>query len=430
MKKILLSFLVLILAVGTPLHAEEADTTQPYPLATDHLPMVSENYVLMDVKTGAIVAGRNIDKKVYPASITKAITAITALEIIEKEKINLQDLMFISPSIFPIETIASIAMFNPDDKFTYDDVFYGLALPSGADAANALSFDLTGTPEGLAKDMNEFAARVGMKNTNFVNTTGLDHSDHLTTVEDLAIGIRYALNNETFKKYYTTKLHTSGTSRMHPNGIDWSNSTLVNAERLGFTQIIGAKSGTTKLAERSVSLLMELDGNQYIYVSTNASLEQHNTITVVDAMKIGKEIEEKFTRTELFLKDTPILNHRTFGLSKAIPVQYETSELYYLNKDQSADKITYVTEGLPKVAFKGIKKGTELGTLKIMHEEEVLFTAPIIAQSDIGLSILMIIIIAVLAILVIGVTLTLLAMIYFAIVRKRNRSRRKRTLGR
>lgn len=428
MKKILLSILVLMMAFTISPQAEEVVAGPSFPLDTQHLPMVSENYVLIDSDTGVIVAGRNVDKKVHPASITKAITAITALELLEDTDLN--DLMVISPTIFPIDKIASIAFFNPDDKFTYDDVFYGLALPSGADAANALSYDLTGSAEGLAEDMNKLAARIGMRNSHFVNTTGLDHVDHLTTVEDLANGIRYALNNEKFRKYYTAVRHTSAKSRMHPNGIEWQDNTLVNAETLGYKQVKGAKSGYTELAERSVSLLLEIDGKEYIYVSTNASKSSPKTITLSDAMRLVKEIEDNFTRTELFIKDTPIQTKTIFGLNKAFKVQYDHSELFYLNKDQSADKITYELEGLPKLAFKGIAKGTEVGTLNIKHDEEIIFTAPIVAQEDMGLSIIMMILMAALAILIVGLLGTLIAMIYFALARKRNRSRRRRSMRR
>lgn len=428
MKKILLSVLVLMLAFPLGLQAEDAKPENTFPLATDHLPMVSENYILMDVKTGIIVAGQNIDKKVHPASITKVFTSIAGLEMLEDTDLN--NTLEVPQSIFPIDKEASIAQFNPGDVFTYDDVFYGLALPSGADAANALSYDLTGSAEGLAENMNDLAKRIGMTDTHFVNTTGLDDVNHTTTVKDLAKGVSYALQNEDFRRYYTTTYHTSGKTRMHPNGIEWLDRTLVNAEALNYTQIIGAKSGFTDLAGRSVSLLIESQGNEYIYVSTNAPESYPNNITVVDAMKIVREMEENYTRTELFVKDTPIEQHSVFGLKDPISVQFNHTELYYLPKTQSVDKITYVVEGLPKYALKGIKKGTELGTLNIMHEEDVLYSAPIIANEAIGLSLVMILIIGGVVLLAAIIIITLLAMIYFALVRRRNRSRRRKAVRR
>ena len=426
MKKICLSLLVLLLAL--PLCAS-ADTQEEstYPLKSDHLPMVSENYILLDRKTGVVVTGNNIDKQVHPASITKAITIITALEMLDGT--DLQEKMTIVPDIFPIDSTASIAQFNPDDVFTYDDVLYGVALPSGADAADALSFNLTQSSNGLADDMNKLASRIGMKNTNFSNVTGLDADDHLTTVYDLAIGIDYALNNDDFRRYYTAKTHTSASSRMHPNGIDWKDSTLERADEMKFTQIIGAKSGYTDLAERSVSLLIESQGNEYIYVSTNASKITSIYTPILDAMKLVNEIELNFTRTELFLKDTPIKTHKVFGLKDALNLQFDYTQLEYLKPAQLAQELEYVYEGLPKYAFKTIKEGTEIGNLSIMAGEEVIFTARLIATQDYGLSIFMMIGLGLVAIVVIGLLLMLLAMAYFAIVRKRNRARRHRTLG-
>lgn len=427
MKKILLSVLALLLFLPANINAEEVKENN-YPHDSSKLAMASENYVLMDKKTGVIVSGRNTDKKIHPASITKAITAITALEM--KKGDDLNELMTVVPDIFPIDTAASIAFFNPDDKFTYDDVFYGLALPSGADAANALSFDLTGTAEGLADDMNALAKKIGMNNTNFVNTTGLDDDDHLTTVYDLALGIRYALDNDDFRRYYTASEHTSGKTRMYPNGIDWQDSTLKNAEKLEYNQIIGAKSGYTMKAQRSVSLLLEIDGVEYIYVSTNAERSLGNYITINDAMKIVNDIETNFNRVELFIANTPIKEQNVLGLNGTLPIQFKESELYYLAKDQNVDNIEYVYKGLPKVAFKKIKEGTEIGTLSIMNGEEVLFESPLLAQADYELSVFMMILIGVVMIFAVGLIGMLLAMAYFAIIRKRNRYRRHKSIRR
>lgn len=429
MKKILLGLLSLFVIFSTQTAALSANESE-YPLDTSHLPMVSENYILMERETGAIVAGRNISKKIHPASITKSLTIIAGLEKLEKDQIDLNTMMRVSPTIFPIDREASIAMFNPDDKFSYDDVFYGLALPSGADAANALSYDLTGSAEGLTEDMNALAKRIGMKDTYFVNTTGLDDDNHLTTVYDLALGIDYSLNSEDFRRYYTTSEHLSGRSRMHPKGIKWVDGTLKRAEELEYTQIIGAKSGYTPKAQRSVSLLIESQGREYVYISTNASNKQSPSITVIDAMKVVNEMENNFTRMELYLKDVPMKSKNVFGLSKSLDVQFDHSQLLFLNANQSQDKVKIKYDHMPFVAFKKIKAGQEIGTLNVMHEEELLYTTPIIAQSDVSLSILMIILMIILGLVVVAFVLTLLSMAYFALIRRRNRRNRRRTLRR
>lgn len=432
MKKIILFGLVLLMSLNIGVHAnnepEKEVEKYPYPVNIEELSLTSQNYVLMDMKTGEIVGGKNIDKLVHPASITKAITSIVALEMLEGT--DLSEIMVVSPAIFPIEKIASIAMLNPDDKFSYDDILYGIALPSGADAANALSYVLTDSKEGLTENMNEFAKRIGMKNTHFVNTTGLDHDDHLTTVYDLALAIRYALDNEDFKRYYTATNHLTAPSRMHPSGINYSDTTLIRAKELGFTQIIGAKSGTTDLAERSVSLLIESDDNQYVYVSTNATKAAPNAVTVTDAMKVVNDLESNYQRFELYLANQSLKDIKVWGLKEPLKMSFTDNKLYYLEADQDPALVRYEFTKTPKIALKGIKKGIQIAELNVYYEDEIIHTQAVEALEDYPLSIGMIITIG-LSILVIAIiVLTLLAMIYFAIVRKRNRRLRRRTLRR
>lgn len=432
MKKILLIGLVFLLSLNLGIKAEQPkvspEDTYPYPVDMENLSLLSENYVLLDVKTGDIVGGKNIDTLVHPASITKAFTILAGLE--ELEGTNLDDIMVISPEIFPIDKIASIARFNPDDKFSYNDVLYGIALPSGADAANALSYELTGSSEGLVEQMNDLTARIGMKNTNFVNTTGLDDDKHLTTVEDLAIGIRYALNNEDFKRFYLAKEHTSAPSRMHPEGIPFQDVTLKRAADLSYTQIIGAKSGTTELAGRSVSLLIESDGNEYIYVSTNAPLSSHHSTPINDAMKLINHLELNLQRVELYLANQPITTKSVFGLKNPLKMMFANNQLYYLDNTKDAGLIRYEFTQTPKIALRGISKGTQIAEMTVYYEDEIIHSESVFALEDYKLSGLMIFLIAAVAIIVLVGIVTLLAIIYFAIIRKRNRRRRRRTTGR
>lgn len=432
MKQILLMSLVLILGFTTGIKADnenqEPVETYPYPVNFETLPMVSENYILVDRKTGVIVGGKNIDEKVHFASITKVFTALAALERIESEGKSLSDQMVISPNIFPIDTYLTIAQFNPDDKFTYDDVIYGLMLPSGADAANALSYDLTGSSEGLADNMNQLAQKIGMTNTHFTNVTGADDDAHLSTVKDLALGLEYALENEDFMRYYKADRHTSAPSRMHKNGISWVDSTLERAQANNYSQIIGAKSGTTQAAERSVSLLIDSKGDEYIYISTNATLNQAPSIVVHDAMKVVNDLEMNYQRYELYLENQTIDSKKVLGLAHPLEFKFPMSQLYYLDATQNPNSIRYEFIDTPSFAIKGIKKGDKIATMNVYHEEDLIYTEAVYAQTDTNLSVLMILLLVVLTLLGITLIVLLVALIYSAIMRKLNRTRRKKTL--
>ena len=135
--------------------------------------------IVIDRDTNQILAEKDADTKMYPASMTKMMTAIIAIE-------NLTDLnqqITITQDMIAglIEQNASLAGFKVGDTPTVQDILYGIALPSGADATNAAAFTISGSIEAYVDLMNEKAQAIGMTNTHFVNTTGLHDENHYST---------------------------------------------------------------------------------------------------------------------------------------------------------------------------------------------------------------------------------------------------------
>ncbi|MFC2471548.1 MAG: D-alanyl-D-alanine carboxypeptidase family protein, partial [Lachnoanaerobaculum gingivalis] len=150
---------------------------------------ISSESVILAGGDGSLLASKDATKQMYPASTTKVMTALLALKYG-----NLSDEVTVTDDSVITEAGASLAGIKPGDKLTLDQLLYGLMLPSGNDAANAIAVHIGGSVDNFVKMMNDEAKRIGAVDTNFVNPSGLSDSNHYTTAYDL-----YLIFNEAMK---------------------------------------------------------------------------------------------------------------------------------------------------------------------------------------------------------------------------------------
>ena len=380
MKKIILLSLSLLLLNILPTHAEQE-------VDLSNLDIRSQNYILVDQNTGKILSSRNQDVQVHPASITKVLTMITGLELLDGT--DLDTIISIPKLVFDgIPQIASIAYLNPDDKMSLNEILYGIAMPSGADAARALSYHLTGSVEGLTEKMNEMATKLGMSNTHFENTTGLDDPNHLTTLEDLAILLEYAFQNEDFKRYYTDSSFITRPTRMHPDGITYQNHQIIEAFKLGFEPFVGAKSGTTELAERSLSSIASKGDMNLIFISTNAAMNGYRLAPLTDAITAYNHTFDNYQRIILLQKDVDNMEIKVNGLKETIKVNPSQEIVKYLPSTINREDIKLEITQDVKWTRLSIKENTKIAHIKYSLGEAVLYEQDIIAQEDLKVSLL------------------------------------------
>ena len=141
---------------------------------------ISSESVILAGGEGSLLASKDATKQMYPASTTKVMTALLALKYG-----NLSDEVTVTDDSVITEAGASLAGIKPGDKLTLDQLLYGLMLPSGNDAANAIAVHIGGSVDNFVKMMNDEAKRIGAVDTNFVNPSGLSDSNHYTTAYDL-----------------------------------------------------------------------------------------------------------------------------------------------------------------------------------------------------------------------------------------------------
>ncbi|MBC7915441.1 MAG: D-alanyl-D-alanine carboxypeptidase, partial [Pyrinomonadaceae bacterium] len=178
-----------------PVTSSKIETGLSVSLSPDKLN--SHNVILTRLKDQATIVQKKSEEKIYPASLTKMMTAIVAIENLPnlREEIKLTNSMF--QGLYG--SGASMAGFKPGERVLAIDLLYGALLPSGAECCIGLADQIAGSEQNFVKIMNQKAADLDMKNTHFENATGLQNENHYTTVKDLSILLSYALQNDTFR---------------------------------------------------------------------------------------------------------------------------------------------------------------------------------------------------------------------------------------
>lgn len=224
--------------------------------------------ILVDVEHHTILAERGSTMRIYPASLTKMMTLIVALE----SDVSMEDTFtFTEEMIAPlVDQSASRAGFLPGETISFRDLLYGAALPSGADATLAIASMVAGNEIAFAEKMNQKAAAIGMQNTHFMNASGLHDVNHYSTLQDLALLVEYGCYNEMFRTLLATYQYTTAATPQNPTGLLLEStmfSRMYGNEVDGLT-IQGGKTGFTNEAGNCLASFVQKDGKQYIGVLT------------------------------------------------------------------------------------------------------------------------------------------------------------------
>lgn len=336
-------------------YAEEFDITGKY-------------VTLYNMNEDMLIYSKNDTKKTSIASLTKMMTTLVAIENID----DLEKVITIKERDFDGTVGYSKAGFSVGDKVTYLDLLYGIILPSGADAVNAIVNNTLGY-NSFIKKMNETAKKIGMNDTSFANPIGKDDENNYSTSSDIAKLLKYALKNETFKKVFTTKSYKTS------NGINLESTVNSYKSILNTSEILGAKSGFTKNAGRCLASITTLNGVDYLLVVINSS-----TSSPSNAVKDTITIYDYYSNNYGYKN---ILNDDTF--IKEIPVDLSKEKTYKItgNEDvnkylKNGDEVTYEYVGRDKLTF-NTKKGSKLGVVNIYNGDELIATSNVYLENNI-----------------------------------------------
>lgn len=256
-----------------------------------NLDLYSSNAILVSLEDHTILLDKNSEEIIYPASLTKLMTVLVALENIPdlKEKIILKNRIFTKL----YEENASMAGFLPNEEVTAEDLLYGAMLPSGAEASIGLAESIAGSESGFVQLMNEKAQQLGMTNSHFMNATGLHHPDHYTTVKDLSILLQSALTNPIFREIYTAERYSIKSTNRHPEGITLTSRlfNFLNTNEVTKGAIIGGKTGYTEQAGLCLASLASINGEEYLLVTVGAEGDPRSEqFNITDALAVYQKL--------------------------------------------------------------------------------------------------------------------------------------------
>ena len=339
-----------------------------YSVYANDFDITGEYVTLYNMNEDTLLYSKNDTKKTSIASLTKMMTTLVAIEEID----NLDKIVTIKERDFEGTVGYSKAGFKVGDKVTYLDLLYGIILPSGADAVNAVVNNTLGYDKFIKK-MNETAKRLGMNDTSYANPVGKDDENNYSTSNDLAKLLKYALKNKTFKTIFTTKNYKTS------NGINLESTVNRYENILNTNEIKGAKSGFTKDAGRCLASITTLNNVDYLLVVINSS-----TTSPYNAIKDTITIYDYYNNNYGYKN---IINDDTF--IKEIPVDFSKEKTYKITGSEDIEKylknnteVTYKYVGSDKVTF-NTKKGSKLGVVKIYDGDVLLATSNVYLENNI-----------------------------------------------
>lgn len=275
-------FLVLaaVCAAGAFYFYQNQKGEAPVEISVDLTSLDSPYAVVIDGSSGEVIGSKKGDEKIFPASMAKIMTVLTAIE-------HIKDLdQTITMSYDYYDTLyaqdASRAGFEPGESAVIRDLLYGALLPSGAECCMELSIQAAGSEEAFAGLMNQKAQEIGLTQTHFVNCTGLHDENQYSTPHEIGLILREALKNKTFRKVFTTASYTVGATDIHPEGFTFQSSMFKNMESSTVIggEIMGGKTGYTQEAGHCLASMAEIEGREYILVTAgwaeNPRVEQYH----------------------------------------------------------------------------------------------------------------------------------------------------------
>lgn len=374
-----------------------------YSVYANDFDITGEYVTLYNMNEDTLLYSKNDTKKTSIASLTKMMTTLVAIEEID----NLDKIVTIKERDFEGTVGYSKAGFKVGDKVTYRDLLYGIILPSGADAVNAVVNNTLGYDKFIKK-MNETAKKIGMNDTSYANPVGKDDENNYSTSNDLAKLLKYALKNETFKTVFTTKNYKTS------NGLNLESTVNRYENILNTNEIKGAKSGFTKDAGRCLASITTLNNVDYLLVVINSS-----TTSPYNAVKDTITIYDYYNNNYGYKN---IINDDTF--IKEIPVDFSKEKTYKITGSEDIEKylknnteVTYKYVGSDKVAF-NTKKGSKLGVVKIYDGDVLLATSNVYLENNIEYY-------PIITYIMIGIAVIFVLLIVKKINKKKHRRRRR-----
>ena len=345
-------------------------------IANANFDVKARTAILLDYHSGEILFEKDADRKIFPASMTKIMTSIIAFDLIKNGELSLNDKFIVSENAWRLSESGYSSMFiMVGDQISVENLLKGIIISSGNDACVALAEGIAGTEDEFAILMTEKAKEIGMENTNFTNSSGINSPDNLSTVRDIMIMSKYLIKNyPDFYEYFKEKKFTWDRTGGDP--ITQGNRNPLLYKNLGAD---GIKTGYLSYEKYSLASSINRKGRRLIAVGSGFNSKNSRSrestklltygLTNYDLVQITKA-KEPFYKVDVWL-------------GKENFVESYTKENIYKTIKKAKKKLLKVSVNYDGPVEAPIKKDEKIATLKVVYDDELVGEYDLLSSKEI-----------------------------------------------
>ena len=331
--------------------------------------------ILIDYHSDEILFELEPNAKIYPASMTKIMTAIVAFDLLKKNKLSLDDKFIISENAWRLSQAGYSSMFIMiNDEVSVENLLRGIIIASGNDACVALAEGIAGTESNFADMMNEKAGEIGMLSTNFTNSSGINDPDNISTVKDIALMSKYLVSNyPVYYEYFKEKTFTWDRTGGEP--IKQGNRNPLLYKNVGAD---GVKTGYLAVEKYSLASSMKKKDRRLIAVASGFETKNLRSSESLKLLNWGFRNTNTF---EISKKNETMFEIDTW-LGEKNKIKATSNEDFYVTinkKDIGHLSISLDYTGPIKAP---INKGTKVANIVVSKKDEIIKSLPLYASED------------------------------------------------
>ena len=331
--------------------------------------------ILIDYHSDEVMFELDADAQIYPASMTKIMTAIIAFDLLKKNQLSLDDKFTVSENAWRLSQAGYSSMFIMiNDQVSVEDLLKGIIVASGNDACVALAEGIAGSEENFADMMNEKAGEIGMTSSNFTNSSGINDPDNISTVRDIAIMSKYLIKNyPIYYKLFAEKTFTWDRTGGEP--IKQGNRNPLLYKNIG---VDGVKTGYLAVEKYSLASTMKKKDRRIISVASGFETKNARSAESLKLLNWGFRNTNTF---EISKKGVTLFELETW-LGRKNKIKTTTKEDFYITINKKDIRHLSI-----KLEYNGpisapIDEGEEVANIIVQNKNELIKKIPLYAAED------------------------------------------------
>jgi len=331
--------------------------------------------ILVDYDSDEVLYEMDADEPIYPASMTKIMTSIVAIDLIKKNKLSFDDMFTVSENAWRLSQAGYSSMFIMiNDQVSVEDLLKGIVIASGNDACVALAEGIAGSEANFADMMNEKAFEIGMTSTNFTNASGINDPDNISTVRDIAIMSKYLIKNyPNFYELFKEKTFTWDRTGGEP--IKQGNRNPLLYKNIG---VDGVKTGYLAVEKYSLASSMKKNERRVIAVGSGFDTK---SLRSSESLKLLNWAFRNTNTFEISKQNKSNFELKTW-LGKKNKINATSKEDYYITIEKKDIRHLTVSLNYEGPIKAPIQKGEKVAELIVKKKDEIVKTLPLFSSED------------------------------------------------